>query len=189
MERQSVLFPMAGRHLVRLALDGDKVVAEEKLLADGDWRIREVKQAPDGAIYIFAGNQLVRLVLPRVEVSGLTKISFSGLNSPKSIWELASFVSVYNFCFEFLLLALLFKCLRMVRLSSNTTGYVSISKAGSASRSRRKSFGIMLAMATEAVVASSTISPLPDCLGCALMFPGSRYGHVVPLSKWLFADS
>ena len=53
---------MAGRHLVRLVLDGDKVVAEEKLLADRDWRIREVKQAPDGAIYIFAGNQLVRLV-------------------------------------------------------------------------------------------------------------------------------
>jgi len=47
---------MAGRHLVR-----DRVVAEEKLLADRDWRIREVKQGPDGAIYIFAGNQLVRL--------------------------------------------------------------------------------------------------------------------------------
>jgi len=42
-------------------LDGDRVVAEEKLLADRDWRIREVKQGPDGAIYIFAGNQLVRL--------------------------------------------------------------------------------------------------------------------------------
>jgi glucose/arabinose dehydrogenase len=53
---------MAGQHLVRLVLDGDKVVAEEKLLADRKWRIREVKQGPDGAIYIFAGNQLVRLV-------------------------------------------------------------------------------------------------------------------------------
>jgi glucose/arabinose dehydrogenase len=37
------------------------VVAEEKLLTGRDWRIREVKQGPDGAIYIFAGNQLVRL--------------------------------------------------------------------------------------------------------------------------------
>jgi glucose/arabinose dehydrogenase len=55
---------MAGRHLVRLVLDGDRVMAEEKLLTDRDWRIREVKQGPDGAIYIFAGNQLVRL-LPR----------------------------------------------------------------------------------------------------------------------------
>ena len=53
---------MAGQHLVRLVLNGDKVVAEEKLLEDRKWRIREVKQGPDGAIYIFAGNQLVRLV-------------------------------------------------------------------------------------------------------------------------------
>jgi glucose/arabinose dehydrogenase len=52
---------MAGRHLVRLVLNGDKVTAEEKLLADRNWRIREVKQGPDGAIYIFAGNQLARL--------------------------------------------------------------------------------------------------------------------------------
>ena len=52
---------MPGQHLVRLVLDGDKVAAEEKLLADRNWRIREVKQGPDGAIYIFAGNRLVRL--------------------------------------------------------------------------------------------------------------------------------
>jgi aldose sugar dehydrogenase len=52
---------MAARHLVRLVLEGDKVVGEEKLLTGRDWRIREVKQGPDGAIYIFAGNQLVRL--------------------------------------------------------------------------------------------------------------------------------
>lgn len=54
---------MAGQYLVRLVLDGDSVVAEEKLLEDRGWRIREVKQGPAGAIYIFAGNQLVRLVL------------------------------------------------------------------------------------------------------------------------------
>jgi glucose/arabinose dehydrogenase len=52
---------MAGQHLVRLVLEGDKVVAEERLLADRKWRIREVKQGPDGAIYIFAQNRLVRL--------------------------------------------------------------------------------------------------------------------------------
>ena len=52
---------MAAQHLVRLVLNGDKVVAEEKLLEGRDWRIREVKQGPDGAIYIFAGNRLVRL--------------------------------------------------------------------------------------------------------------------------------
>jgi len=53
---------MAAQHLVRLVLDGDKVVAEEKLLDGRNWRIREVKQGPDGAIYLFAGNRLVRLV-------------------------------------------------------------------------------------------------------------------------------
>jgi glucose/arabinose dehydrogenase len=53
---------MAAQHLVRLVLDGDKVVAEEKLLEGRNWRIREVKQGPEGAIYIFAGNRLVRLV-------------------------------------------------------------------------------------------------------------------------------
>ena len=52
---------MAGEHLVRLVLDGDKVVAEEKLLADMKQRIREVRQGPDGAIYVFAGSSLVRL--------------------------------------------------------------------------------------------------------------------------------
>lgn len=52
---------MAAQHLVRLVLDGDKVVGEEKLLEGRMWRIREVKQGPDGAIYLFAGNRLVRL--------------------------------------------------------------------------------------------------------------------------------
>jgi aldose sugar dehydrogenase len=52
---------MAGEHLVRLVLDGDKVVAEEKLLVDLKQRIREVRQGPDGALYIFAGSSLVRL--------------------------------------------------------------------------------------------------------------------------------
>ncbi len=52
---------MAGQHLVRLVLNGDKVVAEEKLLEGRNWRIREVKQGPDGAIYVFANNRLVRL--------------------------------------------------------------------------------------------------------------------------------
>jgi glucose/arabinose dehydrogenase len=53
---------MAGQHLVRLVLDGERVVAEEPLLADLEQRIREVRQGPDGAIYILAGSSLVRLV-------------------------------------------------------------------------------------------------------------------------------
>ena len=39
-------------HLARLVLEGDKVVGEERLLADRRERLRLVKQAPDGALYI-----------------------------------------------------------------------------------------------------------------------------------------
>jgi glucose/arabinose dehydrogenase len=52
---------MAGQHLVRLVLDGERVVAEEKLLTDLKQRIREVRQGPDGSIYVFAGAGLLRL--------------------------------------------------------------------------------------------------------------------------------
>jgi glucose/arabinose dehydrogenase len=52
---------MAGRHLVRLVLDGERVVAEEKLLTDLDLRVREVRQGPDGALYVFGGDSLLRL--------------------------------------------------------------------------------------------------------------------------------
>lgn len=50
-----------GHHLVRLVLDGERVVAEEKLLADRGLRIREVRQGPDGAIYLLGGASLLRL--------------------------------------------------------------------------------------------------------------------------------
>lgn len=43
---------MGGMHLVRLALDGDKVVGEERLLVDEEQRIRDVRQGPDGLIYV-----------------------------------------------------------------------------------------------------------------------------------------
>jgi glucose/arabinose dehydrogenase len=52
---------MAGQHLVRLVLDGERVAAEERLLADMKQRIREVRQGPDGSIYIIAGASLMRL--------------------------------------------------------------------------------------------------------------------------------
>ena len=52
---------MAGQHLVRLVLKGERVAAEEKLLVDLRQRIREVRQGPDGAVYVLAGNSLLRL--------------------------------------------------------------------------------------------------------------------------------
>jgi glucose/arabinose dehydrogenase len=53
---------MAGRALVHLELNGDRVVSEERLLTDLDQRIREVRNGPDGALYLFAGNSLMRIV-------------------------------------------------------------------------------------------------------------------------------
>jgi glucose/arabinose dehydrogenase len=52
---------MPGQHLVRLVLKDNRVVAEEKLLLDRKQRIREVRQGPDGYLYIFMGTDLVRL--------------------------------------------------------------------------------------------------------------------------------
>jgi aldose sugar dehydrogenase len=52
---------LAGQHLVRLVLEGERVVAEEKLLTNLNQRIRDVRQGPDGAIYVIAGASLLRL--------------------------------------------------------------------------------------------------------------------------------
>jgi glucose/arabinose dehydrogenase len=53
---------MAGQHLVRLVLDGERVVAEEQLLEEIESRIREVRQGPDGALYVLATNSLIRIL-------------------------------------------------------------------------------------------------------------------------------
>jgi glucose/arabinose dehydrogenase len=43
---------LSGRTLVRLVLDGAKVVHEERLLKDLGQRIRDVRQGPDGRLYL-----------------------------------------------------------------------------------------------------------------------------------------
>jgi glucose/arabinose dehydrogenase len=43
---------LAKTHLTRLVLEGETVVAEEQLLNDLGERIRDVRQGPDGAIYV-----------------------------------------------------------------------------------------------------------------------------------------
>jgi aldose sugar dehydrogenase len=47
---------LAGQHLARLVLDGEKVVGEEKLLIDEGERIRDVRQGPDGALYLLTDH-------------------------------------------------------------------------------------------------------------------------------------
>jgi glucose/arabinose dehydrogenase len=56
---------LAGKHLVRLVLNGERVTAEERLLTELDSRIRDVQQGPDGALYVMTdrdGGKIVRLV-------------------------------------------------------------------------------------------------------------------------------
>jgi len=51
--------------LVRLTLDGDKVVGEERLLTDLQpkrERIRDVRQGPDGAVYVLTDNKEGRIL-------------------------------------------------------------------------------------------------------------------------------
>lgn len=58
---------LALTHLSRLVLDGEAVTGEEKLLEDLNARIRDVRQGPDGAIYVATDSpqgQILR-VTPR----------------------------------------------------------------------------------------------------------------------------
>ena len=56
---------LAGKHLARLVLQGERVVGEERLLAELDTRIRDVKEGPDGALYVLTdrdGGKVIKLV-------------------------------------------------------------------------------------------------------------------------------
>lgn len=48
---------LSGLQLVRLEMDGERVVAEEKLLRDRCRRIRDVRQGPDGLIYVITDEE------------------------------------------------------------------------------------------------------------------------------------
>ncbi len=52
---------MVGQALVRLEVTGDRVVSEERLLTERKARVREVRQGPDGAIYLLSGADLLKL--------------------------------------------------------------------------------------------------------------------------------
>jgi aldose sugar dehydrogenase len=53
---------LAGQALVRLELDGDKVVKEERLLQQLRERIRDVRQGPDGAIWLATDSSSGRIL-------------------------------------------------------------------------------------------------------------------------------
>lgn len=53
---------LRGTRLVRLVLENDRVVGEEHLLADRGQRVRDVRQGPDGALYVVTdGGELWRI--------------------------------------------------------------------------------------------------------------------------------
>jgi aldose sugar dehydrogenase len=56
---------LAGRSLIRLVLDGDRVAGEERLLSELNARIRGVAGGPDGALYVMTDGpdgKIIRLV-------------------------------------------------------------------------------------------------------------------------------
>ncbi len=50
------------RDLVRLVMDGDRVTGEERLLTDLKERIRDVRQGPEGAIYVVTDSAAARVL-------------------------------------------------------------------------------------------------------------------------------
>ncbi|WP_369959675.1 PQQ-dependent sugar dehydrogenase [Pseudomonas benzenivorans] len=53
---------LAGRVLLRLELDGDRLSHEERLLEPLDARIRDVRQGPDGYLYVLTDSENGRLL-------------------------------------------------------------------------------------------------------------------------------
>lgn len=53
---------LAGEHLARLTLDGERVVSEERLLSERKERIRDVRQGPDGYIYVITDEKNGKLL-------------------------------------------------------------------------------------------------------------------------------
>lgn len=53
---------MALKHLNRLVLENNKVIKEERLLTDKKWRVRSIKQGPDGFLYLGVdGGKILRI--------------------------------------------------------------------------------------------------------------------------------
>lgn len=48
---------LVSQELIRLQFDGDKVVHEERLLGELKQRIRDVRQGPDGYLYVLTDEE------------------------------------------------------------------------------------------------------------------------------------
>jgi len=61
---------LAKSALIRLELDGDRIVHEERLLTDRGERIRDVREGPDGAIYVLVDEDNGKLL--RIQATAKT---------------------------------------------------------------------------------------------------------------------
>jgi glucose/arabinose dehydrogenase len=66
---------LAHHELVRLTLDGDRVVAEEHLLAERGERIRDVRQGPDGYLYLLTDE----------DDGALLRVGLAGTPAPQAL--------------------------------------------------------------------------------------------------------
>ncbi len=78
MARQPVRRALAGKHLARLVLDGNRVVAEERLLTELDARMRDVHEGPDGALYVLTDGDEGRILPARSQEIGVDSPPDSG---------------------------------------------------------------------------------------------------------------
>ena len=56
---------MAAHALIRLVIEGERVVGEEHLLTDRNQRIRDVRQGPDGALYVLTTDGSLLTIVPK----------------------------------------------------------------------------------------------------------------------------
>jgi glucose/arabinose dehydrogenase len=56
---------LEARCLVRLVLDKNEVVAEERLLLDRKESIRDIRQGPDGAVYVLTRSGSLLRITPK----------------------------------------------------------------------------------------------------------------------------
>jgi aldose sugar dehydrogenase len=53
----AAMAPIAG-YVVRLELDGERVIAEERILSELDTRFRDLHTGPDGALYVLTKDSV-----------------------------------------------------------------------------------------------------------------------------------
>lgn len=55
---------LSSRHLRRLVIEGTEIVQEEQLLNSLNWRIRHVRESPDGRLFISTDNGIIAAIAP-----------------------------------------------------------------------------------------------------------------------------